>query len=136
LTSDIRVQVRIAEEAHVVLARSEALRMARALGFSPADEATVALITLEVANNIFRHAGQGSVNLAVVRRDGQQGISIVASDDGPGIIDVALAMQDGYSTDGGVGGGLPAVKRLADEFEIESGPGRGTVVRLKKWRAA
>jgi serine/threonine-protein kinase RsbT len=128
---DIRLDVR--SDADTVLARTEALRLARQLGFSDAEAALVAIAMMEVANNLVRHAGQGTVVIAAIRRNGQQGISITARDDGPGIPDVARAMRDGYSTDGGLGKGLAAITRMVDELEIESAPGTGTVVTLRKY---
>jgi serine/threonine-protein kinase RsbT len=64
----------------------------------------------------------------------RQGIAIVASDDGPGIHDIRQALRDGFSTSGSLGMGLPGVRRLMDEFEITSKPGRGTIVAVKKWK--
>ena len=67
-------------------------------------------------------------------RDGRsRGIVVVARDEGPGIPDVALAMQDGYSTRKSLGLGLPGARRLMDEFDVQSEAGRGTTVTMKKW---
>src|SRR5713226_3383180 len=67
-------------------------------------------------------------------RDGQsRGIVVVARDEGPGIPDAALAMQDGYSTGRSLGLGLPGARRLMDEFDLQSEVGRGTTVTMKKW---
>ena len=66
---------------------------------------------------------------------GMVGIEVVCKDDGPGIPDVKLAMQDGFTTNGGLGGGLPAVERLMDEFEIASTVGGGTRIAARKWKA-
>jgi serine/threonine-protein kinase RsbT len=62
------------------------------------------------------------------------GIQVVASDAGPGIADIRQALRDGFSTSGSLGLGLPGVRRLMDEFEISSQPGKGTTVTVKKWR--
>ena len=64
---------------------------------------------------------------------GRRGIRVVASDQGPGIADVERAMQDGYTTGGGLGLGLPGARRLVDDFVLDSEPGRGTTVTLVKW---
>jgi serine/threonine-protein kinase RsbT len=64
---------------------------------------------------------------------GRRGIRVVASDQGPGIEDVERAMQDGYTTGGGLGLGLPGARRLVDDFALDSEPGRGTTVTLVKW---
>jgi serine/threonine-protein kinase RsbT len=127
------IRLEIHDGAHTVLAYVEALRRAGLLGFSRAEAAAVATAVLEVANNIVRHAaGRGVIEISAVRQNGRRGISIVASDGGPGIPDIALAMQDGYSTDGGLGKGLSAIKRLMDEVTISSTSG-GTTVALKKY---
>jgi serine/threonine-protein kinase RsbT len=70
----------------------------------------------------------------VVVEGSRAGLAISASDQGPGIPNVADAVRDGYSTAGRLGAGLPGVKRLADEFQITSAPGRGTTVLVKRWR--
>jgi serine/threonine-protein kinase RsbT len=65
---------------------------------------------------------------------GKTGLLIIASDEGPGIADISLALQDGYSTSRSLGLGLPGVRRLMDEFSIDSEVGKGTTVTLKKWK--
>ena len=70
----------------------------------------------------------------MVDDNGKLGVEITATDDGPGIPDVGLAMQDGFSTSGGLGLGLPGVRRLMDEFEIHSTFGKGTRVKARKWK--
>jgi serine/threonine-protein kinase RsbT len=73
------------------------------------------------------------VSVAIVGDSDRRGIRVVAHDDGPGIEDVERALQDGFTTGGGLGLGLPGARRLVDEFAIESSPGRGTTVTLVKW---
>jgi serine/threonine-protein kinase RsbT len=88
----------------------------------------------ELASNLFFHARGGrTITLIGVRRNGAVGIEVIAQDEGPGIDDVEAAMLDGFTTNGGLGGGLPGVERLMDEFEIESAPGTGTRVVARKW---
>jgi len=77
---------------------------------------------------------RGEIVLRLVQNDGKKGIEVVANDDGPGIPDVGLAMQDGYSTSGGLGLGLPGTRRLMDDFEISSDYGKGTTVTVRRWR--
>ena len=88
----------------------------------------------ELARNIVRYAVRGEIILRLVQNDGKKGIEVVANDDGPGIPDVGLAMQDGYSTSGGLGLGLPGTRRLMDDFEITSDFGKGTTVTARRWR--
>lgn len=130
------VHVAIASDSDVVTARQIAREMGGDLGFSSTDLTLLATAISEVARNITTYAGTGEVALRVLRdRDrGREGIEVLASDDGPGIADVELALQDGYTTGNGLGLGLPGARRLVDEFDLETRPGEGTRVRLVKWR--
>jgi serine/threonine-protein kinase RsbT len=104
------------------------------LGFTSTDLTLLATAISEVARNITAYAGQGEVLLRVVRgANGREGIEVIAQDEGPGIANVELALQDGYTTGGGLGLGLPGARRLVDEFELQTAPGEGTTVRLVKW---
>jgi len=96
----------------------------------------VATAISEIARNIIQYAGEGEVVLSEVRKEGRSGILIVARDQGPGIANLELAMQDGYSTSGGLGLGLSGARRLVDEFEIVSELGKGTTVTMRKWLQA
>lgn len=86
-----------------------------------------------MARNIVRHAGHGEVTISDVAKDGLRGLIIVARDGGPGIPNIDLAMQEGYSTNQGLGMGLPLVAKSMDECEIVSVVGQGTTVTLTKW---
>jgi serine/threonine-protein kinase RsbT len=129
------VRVAIDSDADVVTARQEARSMGAELGFSSTDLTLLATAISELARNITTYAGRGEVALRVVRARGREGIEVLASDEGPGIADVELALQDGYTTGNGLGLGLPGARRLVDEFELDTAPGAGTRVRLVKWRA-
>jgi serine/threonine-protein kinase RsbT len=129
------VRVVIASDADVVTARQAAREMGAALGFSSTDLTLLATAISEVARNITSYAGTGEVAVRVVRERGREGIEVVASDEGPGIADVELALQDGFTTGNGLGLGLPGARRLVDDFELDTRPGAGTRVRLVKWRA-
>jgi serine/threonine-protein kinase RsbT len=131
VADEIRVAIRT--DADVVTARQEARTMGSRLGFSSTDLTLLATAISEVARNITTYAGEGEVLLRVLDEDGRQGIEVLATDDGPGIDDVELAMQDGYTTGNGLGLGLPGTRRLVDEFSLQTTPGAGTTVRLVKW---
>jgi serine/threonine-protein kinase RsbT len=131
---DVRVAIR--SDADVVTARQEARAMGAGLGFSSTDLTLLATAISEIARNITMYAGEGEVALRVLNDGDRRGIEVVASDEGPGIADVELAMQDGYTTGAGLGLGLPGTRRLVDEFELHTEPGRGTSVRLVKWNRA
>ena len=129
------VRVAIDTDADVVVARQEARSMGAELGFSSTDLTLLATAISEVARNITAYAGSGEVALRILRERGREGIEVVASDRGPGIADVELALQDGYTTGNGLGLGLPGARRLVDDFQLDTAPGVGTRVRLVKWRA-
>jgi len=127
-------RVAITTDADVVTARQRARSMGGELGFTSTDLTLLATAISEVARNITAYAGEGEVVLRVVRGlNGREGIEVIAQDDGPGIANVELALRDGYTTGGGLGLGLPGARRLVDEFELQTTPGEGTIVRLVKW---
>jgi serine/threonine-protein kinase RsbT len=128
------IGVTINSDQDIVLARQKGRAKAIELGFSSGDATLIATAISELARNIVAYAGKGRITLKVVNGLNRQGISVVASDEGPGIPDVRQALRDGFSTSGSLGLGLPGVRRLMDEFEITSQPGRGTTVVVKKWR--
>jgi serine/threonine-protein kinase RsbT len=131
---EIRVAIRT--DADVVTARQEARTMGAALGFSSTDLTLLATAISEIARNITTYAGEGEVALRVRRETGRAGIEVVATDEGPGIVNVELAMQDGYTTGNGLGLGLPGTRRLVDDFELDTTPGAGTRIRMVKWTRA
>lgn len=124
----------IKSDQDIVLARQKGRALAVELRFSPTDATLIATAISELARNILAYARKGEITLRPILASGRQGILIVASDDGPGIRDINQALRDGFSTSGSLGLGLPGVRRLMDEFEINSRPGRGTKVAVKKWR--
>lgn len=123
----------IEREADIVRARQKGRELAAELGFSSTDQTLLATAISEIARNIVSYAGRGMVKLTTVQELGRRGIVIMASDDGPGIRDLELAMRDGYSTGNSLGMGLPGARRLVDDFALDSAPGSGTTVVLKKW---
>ena len=128
------IRVAINADPDIVIARQKGRARAVELGFSSGDATLIATAISELARNIVAYAKKGSITLQVLNGSNRQGISVTASDDGPGISDVRQALRDGFSTSGSLGLGLPGVRRLMDEFEITSQSGRGTTVVVKKWR--
>jgi serine/threonine-protein kinase RsbT len=121
----------------IVTARQRGRALALELGFNGADVTLIAAAISEVARNIVDHAKQGEIVMVAVNNHlhgGRMGIQIVARDEGPGIRDLAQAMEYGYSTRKGLGVGLPGAKWLMDEFDITSQVGRGTTITMTKWR--
>lgn len=128
------VEVAISSDQDIVLARQKGRAMAIELGFSAGDATLIATAISELARNILSYARRGEITLKIVHASSRQGISIIASDSGPGIRDIRQAMRDGFSTSGSLGLGLPGVRRLMDEFEIVSEPRHGTIVTVTKWK--
>jgi serine/threonine-protein kinase RsbT len=128
------IRVAINSDQDIVLARQKGRVMATELGFSTGDATLIATAISELARNIISYARKGQITLKMVNGLNRQGIAVIATDDGPGIPDIHQALRDGFSTSGSLGLGLPGVRRLMDEFEISSQPGRGTTVAVKKWR--
>ncbi len=123
----------VEEESDVARACREGRRLAQAMGFGPTAQACIVTSISELATNLVFHAGGGTITLSTVEQEGRLGLEVLCQDSGPGIENIDLAMQDGYSTKGGLGGGLPGVRRLMDEFEIQSQVGVGTKVAARKW---
>ena len=123
----------MASDPDIVTARTRGRAMALQIGFPPTAATMVATAISELARNILLYARSGEVQIAPVECGERRGLVIVARDRGPGIADVARAMEDGYSTSGRLGFGLPGVRRLMDEFELSSSVDTGTTVVVKKW---
>ena len=117
----------------VVHARQQGRALALELGFSASEATLIATAISELSRNIVSYAGQGVVTLRRVVGPPRTGITIEAADQGPGIADIARAVRDGYSSSGGLGLGLPGVRRLMHEFSINSAPGAGTTVVATLW---
>lgn len=125
--------VPITLEIDIVSARQQGRALAAQVGFSGGDLTLIATAISEIARNIVVYAKRGEIVLSPVQDGARRGILVVARDHGPGIPDVARAMQDGYSTARSLGLGLPGAKRLMDDFEIVSEVGKGTTVTMRKW---
>ena len=125
--------IAIRADVDIISARQRGRDLGVKLGFPKTDLALIATAISELARNTLTYAGTGEIEVAVEEAAGRRGLRIVARDEGPGIADLALALQDGYSTSRSLGIGLPGVRRLMDEFEVISEPGSGTVVRALKW---
>ena len=123
----------VSEASDVDWARQSAREMATREGLTEEKAVALATAVSEIARNIVAHAVKGQVALQPVTDGQRRGIIAVARDRGPGIADIARAMQDGYSTKHTLGSGLPGAKRLVDEFEIESVVGVGVTITMLQW---
>ncbi|MGH2318772.1 MULTISPECIES: anti-sigma regulatory factor [unclassified Planococcus (in: firmicutes)] len=125
--------VEILTEWDIVAARQLGRNVAKELGFGTVDQARITTAISELARNIYLYAGKGRIEIQQLTENGVKGILIIAADSGPGIPDIRKVMEDGFTTSGGLGAGLPGVKRLMDDFKIETILGEGTDIRATKW---
>jgi anti-sigma regulatory factor (Ser/Thr protein kinase)/serine/threonine protein phosphatase PrpC len=130
------LRLRINSDSDVTRALIAASRFADEIGFSRTDCQGISTAVSELARNILKYASDGEILIERVGNDPRPGVQITARDRGPGIKDIEAAMSDHFSSSGTLGLGLPGVKRLMDEFEIDSSPGTGTRVIVRKWREA
>ena len=128
------IHLPISDDWDGAVTRRHVRELARHAGLSEASTQALATAVSEIVRNVAVHAKRGEVSLELVEEGGRCGVVVVVRDTGPGIPDVRLAMEDGYSTARGLGLGLPGARRLVDEFKLVSVVGRGTTVILKKWR--
>jgi len=132
--TDEEHRIAIVDERSVIRSVLLARKFAVSIGFDANVVAMVTTSVSELARNIVKYANRGELILREVQRRDRPGIEIEARDNGPGIEDIAQAMTDSMSTGGTLGLGLPGVRRMMDEFEINSTPGDGTQVVVRKWR--
>lgn len=125
--------VTIQKEWDIVGARQLGRDIAKKMGFGTVDQARIATAISELARNIYLYTENGQICFEVVENMNRKGLVILSTDNGPGIDDIGRVMEDGYSTSGGLGAGLPGVKRLMDEFDVQSEVGIGTRIKAIKW---
>ncbi|GGB55505.1 ATP-binding protein [Virgibacillus dakarensis] len=129
----LQSRVNIQKEWDIVGARQVGRDIAKKTGFGTVDQARIATAISELARNIYLYASSGQIYFEVIDNINQKGICMIAVDKGPGIDDISQAMEDGFTTSGGLGAGLPGVKRLMDVFDIKSEKGKGTEIKAIKW---
>jgi serine/threonine-protein kinase RsbT len=132
--SEQQMRVEVASDGDIVPARAQGRALAGELGFSRTDATLVATVISEIARNIVVHAGRGEIELRPAYEQYRRGVIVVARDEGPGIRDVDEACREGFGTKGGLGLGLPGVRRIMDEFVIQTAPNQGTTVTMHMWR--
>ncbi|MCL7749632.1 MULTISPECIES: anti-sigma regulatory factor [Halalkalibacter] len=129
--------VEVKNEWGIVAARQAGRSLSKEIGFGSVDQARITTAISELSRNIYLYAKRGEICLEVVEKPSKigvkKGLRIIAQDQGPGIPDIRQVMVDGFTTSGGMGAGLPGVKRLMDEFTIDSEAGEGTVIKATKW---
>lgn len=120
-------------EQDIVLARQEVRRLTQALKFSLVDQTKMVTAASELSRNTVIYGQGGDMRWEVLRQGAKRGLRLRFEDHGPGIPDVTQAMQDGWTSGGGLGLGLSGSRRLVDEFDIRSAPGEGTCVTIARW---
>jgi serine/threonine-protein kinase RsbT len=124
----------VASDGDVVSVRQRVRALAVEAGFSLVDQTKLVTAASELARNTVVHGGGGTAELELLVDGARRGVRLTFRDHGPGIPDVAEAMRDGFTTGRGLGLGLGGARRLCSEFEIQSRPGEGTLVRVARWR--
>jgi serine/threonine-protein kinase RsbT len=118
----------------VVSVRQAVRQRAVELGFNLVDQTKIVTAASELARNIIQYGGGGRVIIEGVEKMGRRGLRLTFQDDGPGIADIEQAMRDGFTTGSGLGLGLSGARRLSNEFNIDSAPGKGTRITIARWR--
>jgi serine/threonine-protein kinase RsbT len=129
------IELRLAAQDDVVAVRQSTRSLAVEIGLTLIDQTKIVTAASELARNTVIHGGGGKASLEIVREGARQGLRLSFEDNGPGIPDLERAMQDGYTSGGGLGLGLGGSKRLCSDFSIESKVGIGTRVTITRWKA-
>jgi serine/threonine-protein kinase RsbT len=134
-----RVAIKLARfglqsDVDVVAARRGVTEWAREIGLTVLDRTKVVTAASELARNTVIYGQGGTMSLEIVRDGGREGLRLTFEDHGPGIADIDRALEDGFSTGGGMGLGLPGARRLVNEFELTSTEGVGTCVTIVRWK--
>jgi len=126
------LSVSIRSEHDTVAARQRARQIARLLGFDAQDQTRISTAVSEIARNAFNYAGGGQIEYSLEGAVAPQLLLIKVSDLGPGVQDLLSVLEGTYQSQTGMGLGIVGARRLMDQFQIESTPGVGTTVWLKK----
>jgi serine/threonine-protein kinase RsbT len=129
------VELPLAAQEDVVVVRQSARSLAVEIGLTIVDQTKIVTAASELARNTVIHGGGGKATLEILREGSKQGLRLTFEDKGPGIADLELAMQDGYTSGGGLGLGLGGSRRLCSDFSIESRVGVGTRVTITRWKS-
>ncbi|MDB6072078.1 MAG: anti-sigma regulatory factor [Verrucomicrobiales bacterium] len=124
----------VSEEQHIVAVRQAVRRLALEIKLSLVDQTKIVTAASELARNLLIYGGGGEVILRTLSAGIRHGLKVEFIDEGPGIEDLELALRDGFTSGGGMGLGLGGAKRLVNEFEIDSAPGRGTRIGITRWK--
>ena len=121
-------------DADVIVAKRAVAEWASEIGLTVFDRTKVVTAVSELARNTLIYGGGGDMSLEIVRDGPREGLRVTFDDQGPGIPDIDRALEDGYSTGGGMGLGLPGARRLVNDFALTSTVGVGTRVTIVRWK--
>ena len=127
-------EIRIDKEADIVAVRQRARELAKEHGFDQFGVAALTTAASELSRNVWVHAKKGTARISVLRSGKRVGLELEFEDQGPGIADLNRALAGGFSTAKSMGLGLSGTKRLVDDFNIDTEPGRGTKIVIRKWK--
>ncbi|HEX2748891.1 MAG TPA: anti-sigma regulatory factor [Verrucomicrobiales bacterium] len=127
-------KIPVGEEQQIVAVRQAVRKLAQEIRFSLVEQTKMVTAASELARNLLIYGGGGEVTLEVLQEGIRRGLRVHFVDTGPGIEDIELALRDGHTTGGGMGLGLGGAKRLVNEFELSSAPGKGTHVTITRWK--
>jgi len=127
-THPLRTEVDIVQARHLVR------KWAAELTFSLVDQTKIVTAASELARNTIVYGKGGEMVINAIENGVRKGLELIFTDKGPGIADIKLALQDGYTTGSGLGLGLSGAKRLSNEFELFSKPGEGTKIIIRRWK--
>jgi serine/threonine-protein kinase RsbT len=127
-------EFRIDKEADIVAVRQQVREVAKELRFDQFAVAALTTAASELSRNVWVHAQKGQARIRILRNGRRVGVELEFEDRGPGIADLNRVLAGGFSTSKSLGLGLSGTKRLVDEFNIDSAPGRGTKIVIRKWK--
>lgn len=127
-------EIRIDKEADIIAIRQLIKELTRQLKFDQFASAAMTTAASELSRNVWVHAKSGNARVAVLSAGSRIGLELTLADQGPGIEDLDRALAGGFSTARSLGLGLSGTKRLVDEFQIDTLPGRGTTIVIRKWK--
>jgi serine/threonine-protein kinase RsbT len=128
------LEIRIDKEADIVEVRQRVRDLAKDYRFDQFALAAITTAASELSRNVWVHAKKGVARISVVHSGRRAGLELEFVDQGPGIADLNRALAGGFSTAKSLGLGLSGTKRLVDDFNIETAPGQGTRILIRKWK--
>jgi serine/threonine-protein kinase RsbT len=127
-------EIRIEQEADIVAVRQRVRDLAKENRFDQFAVAALTTVASELSRNVWIHAQTGVARMTTLRSGTRLGLELEFMDQGPGIVDLNRALAGGFSTAKSLGLGLSGTKRLVDEFSVDTEPGRGTTIVIRKWK--